>query len=91
MKPAILSDHKPPITTFQCAAWGEKSRRWQFNTSLLQNTEFDLEFRAKLTEFILVNTGSVSDSAFVWQATKGFIRRKKEAQGLQNWRDSVNP
>lgn len=74
MEPAILSDHSPIISTFNCNTSGGKSRRWQFNTSLLQNKEFDIEFRAKLTEFLLINTDSTTDPLYVWQAAKGFIR-----------------
>ena len=65
MEPAILSDHNPLITTFQCDALEERSSRWQFNSSLLQNTEFDAKFRAKMTEFISIDTVSTSDPAFV--------------------------
>uniref|UniRef100_A0A8D0AHZ7 Endonuclease/exonuclease/phosphatase domain-containing protein n=1 Tax=Sander lucioperca TaxID=283035 RepID=A0A8D0AHZ7_SANLU len=74
IEPAILSDHNTLITTFHCDMLGERSRRWQFNNSLLQNTDFDTEFRAKLEEFISINTDSVLDPAYIWQATKGFIR-----------------
>lgn len=41
MESAILSDHSPLITTFRCDVLGEKYRRWQFNSSVLQNSEFD--------------------------------------------------
>lgn len=72
--PAILADHNPLMVDFNCNSFAERSLRWRFNTSLLLNSQFDVDFKAKLAEFLLFNIGSVEDPIFVWEATKGFIK-----------------
>lgn len=51
-----------------------KASRWRFNVTLLQNKDFCAMLKEKLRWFIEVNTGSVNDPRFLWDAIKGCIR-----------------
>ena len=58
IEPAILSDHNALITT-----------NLEGGNSIIPFSKTQL-----LIQNISINTGSVSDPAYIWQATKGFIR-----------------
>jgi len=72
--PDILSDHSPIMADFERNWFVERSIWWRFNISLLQNNQFNEDFKASLSEFLSFNIGSVEDPIFVWEATKGFIK-----------------
>lgn len=69
------------MTYFKCNPLIERYPRWRFNISLLQNSQFDNDFKAGLSEFLSFNIGSVDDPIFVWEATKGFIKDSSIAFG----------
>lgn len=71
--PAVISDHNPLLTKFSYCSH-DRSPRWQFNTTLLQDSGFLMDFRNKLKEFLNINLNSVDNHMMVWMATKGFIR-----------------
>lgn len=72
--PCPLSDHSIVSALFTLMDIPPRASRWRFNTSLLQNKEFCAFFRNSLKTFIEINTGSVEDPRFLWDAIKGSIR-----------------
>lgn len=72
--PCPLSDHSIVSAHFTLMNTPPRASRWRFNTSLLQNEEFCTFLRTNLKTFIEINSGSVDDPRFLWDAIKGSIR-----------------
>lgn len=73
--PIIISDYAPVVYTFELT-WkpSKHAHRWQFNTMLLQNSEFLKQLRANLKLFLEINLESASSPKILWETTKCFIR-----------------
>lgn len=69
-----LSDHSIVSAHLTLTNTPPRASRWRFNTSLLQNKEFCTFLNNNLKTFIEINTGSVEDPRFLWDAIKGSIR-----------------
>lgn len=70
-----ISDHNPIEATFSFGdIRNNKSSRWRFNSSLLQNESFLNQLKLELNEFIDINKGSVENPMFLWASIKGFLR-----------------
>ena len=72
--PATLSDHNPLLMTIHLSHRLNKTQRWRFNTTLLQDEVFVTQFRKGITEFVANNIDTVEDASYIWMATKGYIR-----------------
>lgn len=72
--PAALADHNPLVLSIDLSFKIKRSQRWGFNTLLLNDTNFNSEFRTRISSFLDDNKSSVADARFVWMATKGLIR-----------------
>lgn len=72
--PSSLSDHSMVSAHVTLRHTPPRASRWRFNTSLLQNEEFCTFLSNSLNTFIEINTGSVEDPRFLWDAIKGSIR-----------------
>lgn len=74
-----LSDHHANLCVVLLTASPSRATRWQFNISLLQNSDFTNQFREGLKEFLSINKGSVPDARILWDTTKGFTRNNSIA------------
>jgi len=67
--PATLSDHNPLLMTMDLSHRYNKSPRWRFNTTLLQDEVFVAQSRERITELIANDIGTVDDASYIWMAT----------------------
>ncbi len=74
IKPCSLSDHSIVTTRFILLGTPPRAPHWRFNISPLKNEDFCISLKEKLNTFIDVNTGSVDDPRFLWDAIRGCIR-----------------
>lgn len=72
--PIALSDHKGLLLKASLSKLTSRAPRWRFNTTLLKNDKFCVQFKEKLGEFLEFNIGSVQDPRILWDSVKGFIR-----------------
>lgn len=63
--PVTLSDHYPLLMMIDLNYRFNKTPRWRFNTTLLQDEVFVVQFRKRITEFIANNIGTVDDATYV--------------------------
>lgn len=59
--PIALSDHKAIFLTASLIKLSSYAPRWLFNTTLLKNDDFCMQFKEKLIEFLEFNVDSVED------------------------------
>lgn len=72
--PIARSDHKAISCSTRLFNSSNKTVRWRFNVSLLQDQNDKKQFESQFKEFMEFNEGSVSDPRTLWEAVKGFIR-----------------
>lgn len=72
--PVTLSDHNPLLMMIDLSHRFNKTPRWRFNTTPLQDEVFVVQFRKRITESEANNIGTVDDASYVWLATKGCIK-----------------
>ena len=74
--PIIISDHAP--ITF---IWNQNSQhkhipRWRFNTSLLNDLDFDSYFKREWASFLEINDSPTSSPSLLWETGKAVLRGK---------------
>lgn len=69
-----LSDHKGVLCYSAFSSSPSRATRLRFNTTLLENQDFQSQFIDNLGEFLEFNLGSVSDHRILWDSVKGCIR-----------------
>lgn len=89
--PIALSDHKGVLCSATLGRLTQRAVRWRFNTSLLNDESYIIQFISEFKAFAEINVGSVEDPRILWDAIKGFIRsnailyssNKNKAKSLQ--------
>lgn len=71
--PILLSDHSPVVCNMALNPAPSRSKRWRFNTSLLQSSSFILQLKTNLPLFIEMNQNSTNPQ-ILWETIKCFIR-----------------
>ena len=74
IKHMSLTDHHAYVCQVLFSNLPKRATRWRFNLTLLQNQDFCEQFEMELAEFLNINSHSVDDVRFLWDAIKGFIR-----------------
>uniref|UniRef100_A0A671W6Z6 exodeoxyribonuclease III n=1 Tax=Sparus aurata TaxID=8175 RepID=A0A671W6Z6_SPAAU len=73
--PIVISDHAPVLYNFKFLPTHSKgTRRWRFNTTLLQNADFLKKLRNNLKILLEINLETAASPQILWETTKCFIR-----------------
>ena len=70
----LISDHAPVSLVLASAVSVERTPRWRFNSSLLQDHTFKDRLKGHIDMYIAVNLPSAPSAGVVWEALKAYIR-----------------
>lgn len=90
--PILISDHAPISLTLTFQMQIKPNRRWCFNTSLLQDADFDDFIKREWSFFLEMNDLPNTSPSLLWETGKAYIRgkiiaystnRKKQQQRIE--------
>ena len=98
--PIIISDHAPVTIKWTRSCSHKTIPRWCFNTSLLQDPQFDSVIKKEWALFLEMNESPESSSSLLWETGKTVLRgiiisfsvhkiRKKKKKKF-NWNKKLN-
>lgn len=74
--PNTVSDHATVSFTLHTKRTNSTSTRWRFNTSLLEDKDFDSYFKREWTSFMDMNDSPNTSTSLLWQTGKAVLRGK---------------
>ena len=74
MLPIPISDHSPILCNITPSTFTPKCYRWRFNDSLLTNSEFMVQIKKQIKEFLEMNRSHCKNPQILWETCKCFIR-----------------
>lgn len=69
-----VSDHHANLCSLRLSNLPARAARWKCKITLLNNKEYCDQFRSAFEDFMLFNKNLISDTRFLWDAIKGFVR-----------------
>lgn len=72
--PILISDHTPVTLTWNTSRPHKHNTRWCFNTSLLNDPEFDSLIKREWASFLEINDSPESSSSILWETGKAVLR-----------------
>ena len=76
MHPITISNHSPISFNLNIHHTTKTTTRWRFNTSLLQDNDFDTYFKREWTSFMETNDYPEISSTLIWETAKAVLRGK---------------
>lgn len=74
--PIIISDHAPVTIKLNIITRHKPIPRWRFNTSLLQDQDFDSYFKREWACFLEINDSPETSPSLLWETGKAVLRGK---------------
>ena len=72
--PIIISDHAPVTITWSHNQQHKHTPRWRFNTSLLDDPDFDSYHKREWASFLEINDSPESSPTLIWETGKAVLR-----------------